>query len=93
MPIDPRAEPSARRPRFFSTALSAKERRVYGAVTLVFIGTFLATMWPVYLLFDRIRPFVLGIPFSLFYLVVLVFVCFFSLLALYRWEDKRGKLE
>ena len=93
MPVDSTAERSAGKPRFFSTALSTRERRVYGAVTLVFIGAFLATMWPIYLLFDRIRPFVFGIPLSLFYLVVLVFVCFFSLLALYRWEDKRGKLE
>ena len=74
MPVDPRSERSARRPRFFSTELSGKERRVYGAVTLVFIGVFLATMWPIYLLFDRVRPFILGIPLSLFYLIMLVFV-------------------
>ena len=79
--------------RIFSTALNAKERRVYGVVAAVFIGTFLATMWPIYPLFSRIRPMVLGVPASLVYLVILVFVCFFSLLALYRWDDKRGKLE
>lgn len=79
--------------RIFSTALSAAERRIYGLVAVVFIGTFLATMWPIYTLFNRIRPFVLGVPASLVYLVILVFVCFFSLLALYRWEDRRDKLE
>ena len=81
------------KPRVFSSALSTTERRIYGAVTLVFVGVFLATMWPVAPLFNRIRPFVLGIPFSLFALVFLVFVCFLSLLALYKWEDGRGKLE
>ncbi len=79
--------------RIFSSTLSKVERRIYGAATVVFIGVFLATMWPIYPLFNRIRPFVLGMPASLFYLLVLVFVGFFSLLALYRWEDGRGKLE
>ena len=79
--------------RIFSSTLSKVERRIYGAATVVFIGVFLATMWPIYPLFNRIRPFVLGMPASLFYLLVLVFVGFFSLLALYRWEDRRGKLE
>ncbi|MCH7825290.1 MAG: hypothetical protein IH849_10845 [Acidobacteria bacterium] len=79
--------------RVFSSALSKAERRIYGAVTVIFIGVFLATMWPIYPLFNRIRPFVLGMPASLFYLLVLVFVGFFSLLALYRWEDGRGKFK
>ena len=79
--------------RVFASALSKAERRIYGAVTVIFIGVFLATMWPIYPLFNRIRPFVLGMPASLFYLLVLVFVGFFSLLALYRWEDGRGKFK
>ena len=79
--------------RIFSTARNKMERRVYSTVTIIVIGTFLATMWPIYPLFSRIRPFVLGMPASLFYLLVLVFHVFFSLLALYRWEDKRGKFE
>ena len=93
MPVEPRAKSTRRGARFFSTALSGKERLAYGVVTSIFIGAFLSTMWPVYPLFSRIRPFVLGVPASLVYLVILVFVCFLSLLALYRWEDKRGKLE
>jgi len=93
MPVDPHSKRPSRYPRFFATTLSQKERVVYGTVTVVFVGTFLATMWPIYPFFGRIRPFVLGVPASLVYLVALVFVCFFALLALYRWEDKRGKLE
>lgn len=81
------------KPRLFSSALSASERLVYGAVTLVFVVTFFATMWPIYPFFSRIRPFVLGVPFSLFYLLVLVGLCFGSMLALYLWEDRKGKLE
>jgi hypothetical protein len=78
--------------RIFSTSLSARERLVYGAVTVLFIGGFFATIWPIYPLFNRIRPFVLGIPFSLFYLIILVGVCFGAMLALYIWEDRHGKL-
>lgn len=81
------------KPRLFSTALSATERLVYGAVTLIFVATFFATMWPIYPFFSRIRPFVLGVPFSLFYLIVLVVLCFGSMLALYLWEDRKGKLQ
>jgi uncharacterized iron-regulated membrane protein len=44
-------------------------------------------------LFSRVRPFVFGIPLALFYLLVLLLACFFSLLALYRWEDRRGRLD
>ena len=79
--------------RIFPTALNKVERRVYGTVTIIVIGTFLATMWPIYPLFSRIRPFVLGIPASLVYLLVLVFLVFFSLLARFRWAAQRGKFE
>ena len=48
------------RPRIFASALSATERRAYGVVTLIFVGAFLATMWPLYTLFNRIRPLVFG---------------------------------
>jgi hypothetical protein len=82
----------AQRSRIFSSALDSTERRVYGAVATIFIGAFLATMWPIYPLFNRIRPFVLGVPFSLVYLLILAAVCFLAMLALYRWESRRGKL-
>jgi hypothetical protein len=82
-----------RRPRLFSSALSATERRVYGAVTALFVVAFFATMWPIYPWFSRIRPFVLGVPLSLAYLVGLAAVCFATLLALYLWEGRRGKLD
>lgn len=82
-----------RKPRLFPSALTATERFVYGAVTVVFVAAFFATMWPIYPLFSRIRPFVLGVPLSLFYLIVLVALCFSVMLALYLWEERRGKLD
>lgn len=82
-----------RKPRLFSSALSSRERLVYGAVTVVFVVCFLATMWPVYASFSRVRPLVLGVPLSLAYLVGLVGVSFFTLLGLYTWERRHGKLD
>ena len=79
--------------RMFSSKLDAKERLVYGVVTLVFVGTFFALQWPIYTWFSRVRPFVMGMPFSLVYLIFLLLVCFFALLGLFLWEDRRGKLE
>lgn len=83
----------ALRPRMFSSALSARERSVYGVVTLILVVTFFATLWPVYTLFSRVTPRVLGLPFSLASLVGLVVLCFASMLFLYVWEDRNGKLD
>ena len=77
----------------FSSALSPSERRIYKAVTLLLIAVFFAFMWPIYPIFNRIRPLTLGMPASLFYLVFLVGVSFATILALYLWEDRHGKLE
>ena len=43
-------------------------------------------MWPIYPVFSRIHPLVFGIPFSLFYLVILIIASFLVLFSLYLWE-------
>lgn len=80
-------------PRFFPSELSGRERRVYGGLTLLFVLVLLALTWPVYTLFSGIRPLVLGMPFSLFYIVVVLVVSFLLLLGLYLWEDRRDCLD
>ena len=80
-------------PRFFPSDLSDRERRIYGALTVFFFLVLLALTWPVYTLFSGIRPLVLGMPFSLFYIVVVLVVSFLVLLGLYLWEDRRGRLD
>ncbi len=69
------------------------KRRIYAAVILYFLVVFGAMMWPIYPFFSRITPMLLGIPFSLFYLVALLGLSFLVLLALYLWEANRGELE
>lgn len=79
------------RPRLMPPGLTRRQRRVYGAVTLFFIIVFFALMWPVYPLFSGIRPVVLGMPFSLVYLVVILAVSFLVLLGLFTWEGRADR--
>ena len=81
------------RPVIFSSKLTPTERRVYKVATIFFIAVFFAFLWPIYPFFNRIRPLILGMPASLFYLVCLLTMAFIAILSLYRWEDRHGKLE
>ena len=82
-----------RRPRLLSSRLTRTQRRVYGAVTVFFIAAFLATMWPVQAAFGGALPFVLGLPFDLFYLSAILVGSFFVLLGLFVWEGRREERE
>ena len=62
---------------------------IHKAAIVFFTILFAAMMWPIHPLFSRIDPMVLGVPFSLFYLIVLIAVCFLALLGLYLWEKRR----
>lgn len=55
-------------------------------------AAFLAVLWPVYAWFSRIEPMVLGMPFSLFYLVVVIALVFSVMLALFLWEARNDRL-
>jgi hypothetical protein len=84
------------RPRLFSTHLAPGQRRVYQVALAFFFGVFLAMIWPVVTLFSRVRPLILGLPFFLFYLTVLLVASFLVLLGLYLWEERwatRDELE
>jgi len=79
-----------RKPKLFSSHLTRRERRVYGAVLAFYICAFAAMVWPLYGLFNHARPLVLGMPLSLFYLACLVTASFIVQLALFHWEGRRG---
>lgn len=78
-----------RRPRMFPSDLPPRERRVYRAATVFFVALFVALIWPVYPVFSGIRPFVLGVPLSLAYVVCLLLLGFGVLLGLFAWEGRR----
>ncbi len=81
------------RPRFLSSRLTARQRRVYLAATGWFLLVSLGMTWPGYTLFNRIRPLVLGMPFSLFYLATLVVLSFAVGVALLVWELRNGLID
>lgn len=76
-------------PRIFPSRLERGARRVYLAVTLFYLLLFLALVWPVYPRFAGITPRVLGLPFSLAYVVAGVLLSFVVLWALFTWENRR----
>lgn len=79
-----------RGPRLVPSDLTPRQRRVYLGATAVLVVVFLALIWPVYPLFAGIRPFVLGVPLSLAWVVGWLLVSFVTLLAVFVWEDRRG---
>ena len=78
-----------KRIKIFGSHLSRRQRRVYGSVIAFYVVAILATTWPVYAVFSRARPIVLGMPFSLFYIACFVVASFLTLYALFRWEERQ----
>lgn len=77
-------------PRLFPSDLPPGRRRVYGAVLAFYLAATAGLVWPIYAQFSGIRPLVLGMPLSLFYVVLWVVASFLVLLGLYLWEGRRG---
>jgi hypothetical protein len=64
-----------------------RHRLLLGVVLLALA----ATIWPGYLLGARIAPYVLGLPFSLTWLVLCILVVFVALLLTFRADMRAGK--
>jgi TRAP-type C4-dicarboxylate transport system permease small subunit len=77
-------------PRIFPTRLERGARRVYRAATLFYLLLFVALLWPVYPRFSGIEPRVLGLPFSMVYVIGGVLLSFAVLWALFTWENRRA---
>ena len=76
--------------RLLPSQLTPAHRRLYRSVLVFFVLVFLAMIWPVAVLFSHARPLVLGLPFFLFYLAMLLLGSFLVLLSLYLWENRTG---
>ncbi len=63
-----------------------------GYVAWFCVAAFVAVLWPVYSWFSDIYPMVLGMPMSLFYLVIVIATVFSVMLGLFLWEDRNGRL-
>lgn len=77
--------------RLFPSHFDRVQRRVYGAVLTFYLAATAGLVWPVYAFFGGIRPRVLGLPFSLVYVVLWVVASFAVLLGLFLWERRRER--
>ena len=57
---------------------------------MFFLVVFLGMIFPLVSVFSRVHPMILGLPFFLFYLTVLLLGSFGVLLGLFLWEDRTG---
>ena len=76
--------------RLFSQRLAPGRLMLYRSVLVFFVVVFLAMIFPVVKLFSHAEPLILGLPFFLLYLCVLLAASFFVLLSLYVWENRTG---
>lgn len=65
-----------------------RRHRLLLAVVLLMLG---ASIWPGYLLDDRIEPYLLGLPSSLMWLVACIVVVFIALLLTFRADMREGR--
>lgn len=71
---------------FFSDQTTPGERRRYIAHTLVYVVGLLLVIWPVFTVFNRIEPYVLGMPFNMFWTGLSLVIVLVNTVLLYRWE-------
>ena len=65
-------------------------RRVRWVTAAFFLAFVLAVTWPGMLPFNRIHPLVLGLPFSMFWIALWVFLSFLVLL-LVDWVENKDR--
>lgn len=79
------------RVRLFPEGMPRPVRRAYIGYLIYFIVLVLCTVWPIYLIGNRVEPYVLGMPFSMFWIVLVLGASLAGLFHLYRFERKREK--
>lgn len=58
---------------------------------LYYLAMTAALTYPGYLPFNRIRPFVFGLPFSLFWQIIWICGAILTLTGVYVWETRRNR--
>jgi len=70
----------------FPNGWSSKQKKSAIFWVLFFTVVFLANIWPLYLVANSATPFVLGLPFSMFWIILWIVIGFIGLLVMYRSE-------
>lgn len=63
-----------------------RERKALTAVAILGVVCLLAMIFPFYSVGNRVEPFVLGLPFSMFWIVLWIAVEFIGFIVAYLWE-------
>lgn len=72
---------------FFAAETTQRERRRYWLHFGIYVVLLATTVWPIFTLFNRIEPYVLGMPFNMVWdTLVLVFVTV-NTYFLYRFDE------
>ena len=74
----------------FQRETPLNKRKIYIGFGLFFAICFVAELFPIYSIANKVEPCVLGMPFGMFWLVFLTVLQFIGLAALYRWEYQGG---
>lgn len=72
---------------FFSPQTTAEERRRYWIHFFVYVGLLSLTVWPVFTLFNRVTPYVLGLPFNMAWNTFVLVLVAVNTYLLYRFEE------
>jgi hypothetical protein len=75
--------PIPRGPVFFERGASRRRRRLALGFTLWFLVVLAALLWPIHPIAARIEPYVLGLPFGFFWVVLWLLLSFAGLVLLY----------
>ncbi len=67
-----------------------KHRLVPALAIVYFLAMFVALTYPGYVPFNRIHPFVLGMPFSLFWQILWISGAVVVLASVFLWEQRRA---
>lgn len=67
------------------------KRKVYIGFAVFFFICFMALIYPIYSLANRVEPIVFGMPFGMFWLVLMTILQFLGLSVLYNWEYRKER--
>lgn len=68
---------------------AVRETKAAVAVAILGVVCLLALIFPVYAVANRVEPFVTGLPFSMFWIVLWIAIEFVGFIIAYNWEYRR----
>jgi len=74
----------------FQKKTPPKKRSIYSLFTIFFIVCILAVVFPFYAVGNRVTPYIMGMPFSMAWIVIWIILLFIGLVLLYAWESRTG---